>query len=29
MAKWNELLRIEEVSNAVFAGWSAFPSLRR
>jgi len=29
MAKWNELLRIEEASNAVFAGWSAFPSLRR
>jgi len=29
MAKWNELLRIEEAANAAFAGWSAFPSLRR
>ena len=31
MAKWNELLRIEEVLgvNAMFAGWSAFPGLRR
>jgi enolase len=29
MAKWNELLRIEEATNAAFAGWSAFPSLRR
>jgi enolase len=31
MAKWNELLRIEEGmgADAVFAGWSAFPSLRR
>ncbi len=31
MAKWNELLRIEEAmgANATFAGWSAFPSLRR
>jgi enolase len=29
MAKWNELLRIEETANAAFAGWSAFPSLRR
>jgi enolase len=31
MAKWNELLRIEEAmgSDAAFAGWSAFPSLRR
>jgi enolase len=32
MAKWNELLRIEEAlgTKAVFAGWSAFPaSLRR
>lgn len=29
MAKWNELLRIEERANAGFAGWSAFPSLRR
>ena len=29
MAKWNELLRIEESANGVFAGWSAFPSLRR
>jgi len=29
MAKWNELLRIEEVASTAFAGWSAFPSLRR
>jgi enolase len=31
MAKWNELLRIEESlgANAMFAGWSAFPGLRR
>ena len=31
MAKWNELLRIEEAmgANATFAGWSAFPGLRR
>jgi len=29
MAKWNELLRIEERANAGFAGWSALPSLRR
>jgi enolase len=30
MAKWNELLRIEEAMgpNATFAGWSAFPGLR-
>jgi enolase len=25
MAKWNELLRIEESSGAPFAGWSALP----
>ncbi len=31
MAKWNELLRIEEAigANAAFAGWSAFSSLHR
>jgi enolase len=31
MAKWNELLRIEEAmgASAAFAGWSAFPGLRR
>jgi len=29
MAKWNELLRIEEASHLTFAGWSAFPEAVR